>query len=211
MAMLVTFVFLGSALVDSALDALSWKTLLFAVFALGVARPVSFLLVLARSRASRAGRLMIAWFGPRGLASLLLMIIAIASGIPDSEEVFGIVSVVVVVSTLVHGISATPLLNWYARRLRQTDLPEEVAADASTLLKTNESRLHEEDVPRLPLTALKGMIHLGEPVTVVDIRRDAAYDGSGLRIPNSLRIPIDQLVDRINEIPRDRPVVLSCA
>lgn len=211
MAMLVTFVFLGSALVDSALDALSWRTLLFAVFALGVARPASFLLVLARSRASRAGRLMIAWFGPRGLASLLLTIIAIASGIPDSEEVFGIVSVVVVVSTLVHGISATPLLSWYARRLRQTDLPEEVAADASTLLKTNEGRLREEDVPRLPSTALKGMLHLGEPVTVVDIRRDAAYDGSGRRIPNSIRIPIDQLVDRIDEIPRDRPVVLSCA
>jgi rhodanese-related sulfurtransferase len=66
-------------------------------------------------------------------------------------------------------------------------------------------------VPRLPSTALKGMLHLGEPVTVIDVRRDAAYDGSGLRIPGSIRIPIDQLVDRINEIPRDHPVVLSCA
>jgi NhaP-type Na+/H+ or K+/H+ antiporter len=211
MAMLVTFVFLGAALVDSAFDALSLTTLLFALFTLGIARPLSFLLVLARSRASLAGRLMISWFGPRGLNSLLLTILAVAAGIPAAERVFGIVSVVVLVSILAHGVSATPLLAWYGRRLRQADLPEEVAADAGTLLNAGDGRLREQDVPRLSPAALKGMLDAGEPVTIVDIRRDAAYDGSGRRIPGSIRIPIDDLLDRLNEIPRDWPVVLSCA
>jgi len=211
MAMLVTFVFLGSALVDSALDHLSGRTFLFAVIALVVARPLAFLIVLARSRASLAGRLMIAWFGPRGLASLLLTILAVAAGIPEADTVFGIVSVVVVISILVHGITTTPLLAWYARRLRRVDLPEEVAADAGTLLKAGDGRLREEDVPRLPPAALKGMLDAGDPVTLIDVRLDAAYLSSRQRIPGSIRIPIDEIVERINVIPRDRPVVLSCA
>ncbi|HEY7033833.1 MAG TPA: cation:proton antiporter [Thermomicrobiales bacterium] len=211
MAMLITFVFLGADLVDSALDALSATTLLFAVLVLGVARPAAFLIVLARSQASRAGRLMIAWFGPRGLASLLLTILAVTAGIPDGDRIFGIVSVVVVVSILVHGISTTPLLSWYGRRLRRSDLPEEVAADAGTLLNAGDVRMREHDVPRLPPAALKGMLHAGDPVTVIDVRREAAYESSGKRIPGSVRIPIDELLDRLNEIPRDRPVVLSCA
>jgi NhaP-type Na+/H+ or K+/H+ antiporter len=211
MAMLITFVFLGAALVKSAVDALSATTLLFAILVLGVARPLAFVIVLARSQASRAGRLMIAWFGPRGLASLLLTIIAVNAGIPAGDRVFGIVSVVVVVSILVHGISTTPLLSWYGRRLRQSDLPEEVAADAGTLLNAGDGRMREQDVPRLPPAALKGMLHAGEPVTVVDVRREAAYESSGKRIPTSIRIPIDELLERLNEIPRDRPVVLSCA
>jgi NhaP-type Na+/H+ or K+/H+ antiporter len=211
MAMLITFVFLGAALVDSAVNALSARTLVFAVLVLGVARPLAFMIVLARSQASRAGRLMIAWFGPRGLASLLLTILAVTAGIPAGDRVFGIVSVVVVMSILVHGISTTPLLNWYGRRLRQADLPEEVAADAGTLLNTGDERIREQDVPRLPPAALKGMLHAGEPVTVIDVRREAAYESSGKRIPGSIRIPVDELLDRLHEIPRDRPVVLSCA
>jgi NhaP-type Na+/H+ or K+/H+ antiporter len=210
MAMLITFVFLGAALVDAAVDALSAASFLFAVLVLGVARPVAFAIVLARSRASQAGRAMIAWFGPRGLASLLLTILAVTAGIPEGNQVFGIVSVVVVVSIFVHGISTTPLLNWYARRLRRSDLPEEVAADAGRLLKAGDGRLREADVPRLPAAALKGMLHAGDPVTVVDIRRAGAYESSGKRIPGSIRIPIDELLDRLNEIPQDRPVVLSC-
>jgi rhodanese-related sulfurtransferase len=48
-------------------------------------------------------------------------------------------------------------------------------------------------------------------VTVVDVRREASYDASQRRIPGSIRIPIDDLYARINEIPRDRPVVFSCS
>lgn len=211
MAMLLTFVFVGAALVDSALDALSVTTLLFAIFCLFVARPVPFLAALSRSRASRAGKLMIAWFGPRGLNSLLLTVLAIAAGIPDGDRVFGIVSVVVLVSILVHGISATPLLTWYGHRLRRSDLPEETAADAGTLLHAGDGGLRLEDVPRISPDQLKRMLDAGEPVTIVDVRRESHYDASGRKIRSSLRIPIDDLIDRLGSIPRDRPVVLTCA
>jgi len=55
------------------------------------------------------------------------------------------------------------------------------------------------------------MLDDGLTVTIVDVRRESAYDSSGMRIPGSLRIPIDDVLERITEIPRGAPVVLSCA
>lgn len=211
MAMLLTFVFLGAALIDAAWTTVGLAALLFALFVLVVARPAAFLLVLARSAASPAGRLMIAWFGPRGLNSLLLAVLAIAAGMPNPDSIFGIVSLVVVFSMVIHGVSATPVLNWYGKRLRQRDLPEEVATDAGSLLHVGEGFGDPAAVPRTSVSELWRMLEAGEPITVIDVRRESAYDGSGRKIPGSLRIPLDELQSRSHEIPRDRPVVLSCA
>jgi NhaP-type Na+/H+ or K+/H+ antiporter len=211
MSMLLTFVFLGAALVKSAVDTLSAAAILFAVFALLIARPLPYLFVLRRAALSRAGKLMIAWFGPRGLSSLLLVVIAIADGVPQPERIFGIISVVVVLSMIVHGVTGTPVLAWYARSLRARDLPEETAADAGTLFEIQDVRLDADKVPRMPITRLKEMIDKGEPVTIIDVRREAAFEGSRQRIPGSIRIPVDEIMERIGEIPRGRPVVLWCA
>lgn len=210
MAMLLTFVFIGAALVEAAWSTLGAGSVAFAVFALAVARPLSFLVVLARSRASTAGKLMIAWFGPRGLNSLLLAVLAIAAGIPDGGRVFGIVSIVVVLSMVVHGASATPVLAWYGRRLRSADLPEEVAADAGTLLGSGQP-LDVGSVRRISVADLAAALHSASPPVVIDVRRESAYDASGRKIPGSLRIPIDDLADWAVTGPRGRPIVLSCA
>jgi NhaP-type Na+/H+ or K+/H+ antiporter len=211
MAMLLTFVFLGGALVASAVDSLGVATLSFAAFALLIARPVPFFLVLRRTRLSRAGRLMIAWFGPRGLNSLLLVVIAIASGIPEPEQVFGIVSVVVVTSMIVHGASATPILSWYGRKLQERDLPEETAVDAEMLFEPDEVVKSADQVPRISVERLAQMLRSGDPVTLLDVRRESAVDRTGRRIPGSVRMPVDDLRERLEEIPRDRPIVLWCA
>jgi NhaP-type Na+/H+ or K+/H+ antiporter len=115
MAMLLTFVFLGGALLISARDAFDEKTLLFALFVIFIARPVAFFVSLSHARISQHGKLALAWFGPRGLNSLLLVILAIVAGLPTPETVFGIVGVVVLASVVLHGSSATPLLNRYEK------------------------------------------------------------------------------------------------
>ncbi len=211
MAMLLTFVFIGAALVESAIDTLSLAALLFAVFALGIARPLPFMVILRKSRASLAGKLMISWFGPRGLNSLLLMVLAIAAGVPQSDHLFGITSLVVVLSMIAHGASATPVLSWYGRSLRRQDLPEEIATDVGTLLDVGDTLTHPDAVPRMAVADLKAMVDFGQPVTIVDVRRESAYESSGMKIPGSMRIPIDEIAERIREIPKDRPVVLTCA
>lgn len=207
-AMLLTFVTLGSALVAAALTAFGPAALLFALFCLLVARPLAFLAALARSRASWDGRLLLAWFGPRGLNSILLLIVAVANGIPAAGAIFGIVAIVVLLSIVLHGVTATPLAAWYGRRAGAADLPEETLADAGLLLHAGGDGAK---VPRIAPAALWARLAAGEPTTVVDVRRQRAYEASGQTIPGAVRIAVDELPGRLAAVPRGHPVVLFCA
>jgi hypothetical protein len=180
----------------------------FAVLTLIIARPVAFLVALGRSDASWGGRLLISWFGPRGLNSLLLLILAVSEGIPNSDRVFGIISVVVLASIIVHGTSATPLAAWYGRRAHRDELPEETLVDAGFLLSGGNPDGH---VIRMLPEELKHRLDENLPTTLLDVRRLAAYEASGRHIPGSIRMTVDEIPGHLDEIPRDRPVVLSCA
>jgi sodium/hydrogen antiporter len=107
MTLLFTFVLFGTSLIWSGFTILSLSLALFAVMAILV-RPVAFLLSLARVRLSRSERVLIAWFGPRGLSSLLLVLLPVFAGIAGSEQLFAICSIVVLLSIVVHG--GTPLI-----------------------------------------------------------------------------------------------------
>ncbi|MDP9473215.1 MAG: cation:proton antiporter [Chloroflexota bacterium] len=208
-AMLLTFVFLGAALVTAALNAFDLRTLLFALFVLVLARPLAFLAALARSEASTDARLLLAWFGPRGLNSLLLVILAVAEGIPDVDTLFGVVSVVVLGSIVLHGTSATPLAAWYGRTAHREELPEETLADAGHLLHVGPDG--GVSVPRRLPVDLKRRLDAGEPTTLLDVRRLAAFGSSGRRILGAIRMPVDDILRRLDEIPPGVPVVLYCA
>jgi NhaP-type Na+/H+ or K+/H+ antiporter len=114
MALLFTFVLFGSSLIWSGFTILSGPTLLFTVVAL-LARPVAFLIALARVRLDRPSRALIAWFGPRGLSSLLLVLLPVFAGLPGSERLFPICCLVVLVSVVLHG-GAPMLLSRGARK-----------------------------------------------------------------------------------------------
>ena len=107
MALLFTFVLFGASLIWSGFTVISGPTLAFAVIVLLV-RPPVFLLSLARSRVERRDRLLIAWFGPRGLSSLLLVLLPVFAGLPGSEQLFPICCLVVLLSVVVHG--GSPML-----------------------------------------------------------------------------------------------------
>ena len=116
-ALLFTFVLFGASLIWSGFTVISGATLAFAVIVLLV-RPPVFLLSLARSRVERGERLLIAWFGPRGLSSLLLILLPVFAGLPGSEQLFAICCLVVLLSVVVHG--GSPLLLDHKARHRPT-------------------------------------------------------------------------------------------
>ena len=70
---------------------------------------------------SRSARAFIAWFGPRGLASLLLALLVVQARLPGAEAILAIAGVVVTVSVVLHGVSATPLTAAYAAEGRAGD------------------------------------------------------------------------------------------
>ena len=120
MLLLLTFVLLGSSLVWTAFTVMSGPVLLFTAIAVLIRTPV-YLLTLLRSNVDMRGRLLIAWFGPRGLSSLLLILLPVFAGVPGSDRLFAICSLVVLVSIVLHG--GSPML--LARAARKKARREE--------------------------------------------------------------------------------------
>jgi NhaP-type Na+/H+ or K+/H+ antiporter len=65
-----------------------------------------------------ATTLFLGWFGPRGLASVLLVLILATEqeGLPGIEPTFLVVTVTVLLSVLLHGATAAPVTDRFARR-----------------------------------------------------------------------------------------------
>lgn len=82
-----------------------------------VVRPASVLLGLLGSKTSRSQRVLIAWFGIRGVGSIYYLMYAINHNIPAriAQQFIDVTVFAVATSIVVHGISVTPLMQRYAR------------------------------------------------------------------------------------------------
>jgi len=94
-----------------------WFVLLLLVFV----RPLSVWIGLFGATVSRDQRIMISWFGIRGIGSIYYLMYAINHGLPRplAEEFIALTLTMVAVSIVLHGLSVTPLMNLYARRKAQ--------------------------------------------------------------------------------------------
>ena len=92
----------------------AWFVLLLFV----VVRPVSVWLGLLGAPVSRDQRVLISWFGIRGIGSIYYLMYAINHDVPRglAEQLIAITLITVTVSIVLHGISVTPLMDLYARR-----------------------------------------------------------------------------------------------
>src|SRR6185503_17197315 len=99
---LLTFVLLGSSLIWTGVSSASGATLAFAAIVL-FARPALYLAALAPTRIDWPTRWLLAWFGPRGLSSLLLALLAVFAGAPEGVAIFHVACLVVLLSILLHG------------------------------------------------------------------------------------------------------------
>jgi sodium/hydrogen antiporter len=115
MLLLFTFVLLGSSLIWNGFSVINGPTLLFTAFTLLIRTPV-YLLSLIGSGVETRGRLLIAWFGPRGLSSLLLVLLPVFAGLQGSDHLFAVCSLVVLSSVVLHGASPMLLARFAQRR-----------------------------------------------------------------------------------------------
>jgi NhaP-type Na+/H+ or K+/H+ antiporter len=83
-----------------------------------VFRPLAVYVSLMGIRLSRLERGLIAWFGIRGIGSIYYLSFAIEHGLLAShtEDLVNITLATVATSILVHGICATPLMDYYGRK-----------------------------------------------------------------------------------------------
>ena len=119
-----TFFLFGALIVDTHWGHGAAALALFIGFALLVARPAAVLVSLAGTRLARPVKLFIAWFGPKGVASMLFSLLVLNSAVPHNELIFGAASFAILASILAHGLTDTVGSRWIARRV-----PEEPGAD----------------------------------------------------------------------------------
>jgi NhaP-type Na+/H+ or K+/H+ antiporter len=208
MAMLFAFVLFGAVLTEI-VDLVSLlPALVFAVLVITVARPMAFGTVLRHATMSRSARAFIAWFGPRGLASLLLALLVVDANVANAERLLAITGIVALVSVSAHGISATPLTALYARHLASATLNEEREATASGLFQHGTDAAKQ--VPRISVDALHQLLQAHSPPIVLDVRTRSQFDAGDARIPGSIRVLPDLVAEWATGQSRERSIVAYC-
>lgn len=95
-----------------------WATLGFVLLLFGILRPLSVWFGLLGAPVSRDQRLLISWFGIRGIGSIYYLMFALNHGLsgPIVDQAITLTVTTVAASIVIHGISVTPLMNLYTRR-----------------------------------------------------------------------------------------------
>lgn len=113
MAMLAWVLF-GLMLVPLAMPHIGGTEVLYAVLSLTVIRVLPILLSLQGTRERLQGKLFLAWFGPRGLASLAFATLVWAEQIPAAGTLVSVTVLTVAISLVVHGVTAAPFARRFA-------------------------------------------------------------------------------------------------
>ena len=124
---LVVWAIFGAVLVADALRLTQdWRPIAYALASLTVVRMVPVALAMIVTGLRRDTVALMGWFGPRGLASVVFTLLALA----QFQEVNRPVDTLLVAATwtilfsvMAHGFSAAPLSIWYSRRLERAPRP----------------------------------------------------------------------------------------
>ncbi len=113
----ILLIFFGGAIVNGLLNALTWQGALLGLLLVVVMRPLVGMLTLYNSEASWGERWVISGFGIRGIGSFFYIAYALEKAdFAQSEQIWAIGGFVVLVSIFIHGILATPVMNWLDRQ-----------------------------------------------------------------------------------------------
>jgi sodium/hydrogen antiporter len=110
----------GNVLANLQAPLFTWQSVALTVALFLIVRPAAVELSLLRSSATQTQRRLMSWFGIRGIGSFYYLAYALEHGAPAAvAPLVPLALAVVVASVVIHGVSATPLMNWY-RRLRSS-------------------------------------------------------------------------------------------
>ncbi len=111
---LLTFAAFGAAMIPQALGTLSAAHLLFAVLALTVLRMLPVHLSLLGTGIKPVTSAFLGWFGPRGLASILFVLLILEEAeVENTDTLFAAVIITVALSVVAHGMTAGPAARGY--------------------------------------------------------------------------------------------------
>ena len=106
-----------------------WSTVAIAVFTLLAARPIAVFIALAGNhQVGTAAKGFMAWFGPKGVATMTFALFVLGSTVPDGEQIAVIAAVTVFISIIAHGLTDQPGAEWIGRREQSVSEPAGTAS-----------------------------------------------------------------------------------
>src|SRR5688572_15001376 len=211
MFLLLTFVALGTSLIWSGLTVITVSTLGFAVFALFI-RTLVLYPMLTNVGLDQRERKLVALFGPRGLSTLLFMLLPVFAGIPGSRELFSIACLVTLLSVVIHGGGMALFL-----RANAPSGPPATAAEArspATRASEQPGGLAATELPeKIALDEAREMMATGAPLVFVDSRTDKSYNADPRHPALAVRIPPEDPVRSATEqrLSQRSTLVVYCA
>jgi NhaP-type Na+/H+ or K+/H+ antiporter len=202
MFLLFTFVALGSSLIWTGLSGMTWAGLAFAMVAL-FARSAALWVAVRGQPLDPTSRRLIVWFGPRGLSSLLLVLLPVFAGLPGAERLFAPAALVVLLSVVIHGGSLVLLGKRDEGTGKGVAPPTPSPAPA-----------RERSPERITLDEMRRLEAAGEPMRLLDVRKQRAYRESDLQAKGAIRLSPDGNVARAAAelaLPRNDWLVAYCA
>lgn len=117
--LMVLLVLFGGAIAGGLLAPLSWTGAALAALCVLVVRPATALLALAGAPGPLRERAAIAFFGMRGMGSFYYLAhAAVAVALPAAETLWAVLGATVLLSIVLHGVTATPAMRVLDRRRR---------------------------------------------------------------------------------------------
>lgn len=114
--MMLLLVLFGGALANGLLASLTWIDVAVALVILLIVRPVAGLLSLIGAPQPFKEKVLLAFLGIRGVGSIYYVAYGLNHGeFGDSERLWALVGFIVLASIIIHGVTATPLLERLAR------------------------------------------------------------------------------------------------
>jgi NhaP-type Na+/H+ or K+/H+ antiporter len=114
----LTFFVFGALIVATGYDGDVWRLARFIALALLVARPAAIFASYVSSGFPRAQKAFVAWFGPKGVASMLFGLYVLKSEVPHGSLIFDVVAFTILASIVAHGLTDTVGAGWVERRSR---------------------------------------------------------------------------------------------
>ena len=204
MLLLLSFVAFGSSLIWTGLDVLDGPTLLLAGVAL-LGRPLVLTLLLPRRGLDPMARRLIVWFGPRGLSSLLLVLLPVIAGIAGAERLFPATALVVLLSVVGHGAMLVWATHWLKARAEAA-----AAGDPSRTIPGADIIAHPELITFEELERLRAA---KAPIVLLDVRTSRGYETSPLKAQGAIRLAPDAPTVNAAQLalPREAWLLAYCA
>jgi sodium/hydrogen antiporter len=114
--MMVLLIAFGGAVVSGLLSTVGWLEVGAALLILLVVRPLTGMIGLIGAKATRGEKITIAFFGIRGVGSFYYLAYGLNHGeFAEAERLWTVLSLVVLMSIVLHGLSVTPVMRWLDR------------------------------------------------------------------------------------------------